>query len=50
MNWAVLFVVCFTASQEKDGYKKSKITYTETTRDYFEHKGLPSQREAVEKI
>jgi hypothetical protein len=50
MNWAVLFVVCFTASQEKDGYKKSKITHTETTRDYFEHKGFPSQREAVEKI
>jgi len=50
MNWAVLFVVCFTASREKDGFKTSRITYTETMRDYFEHKGLPLQREAIEKI
>lgn len=50
MNWAVLFVVYFTASLEKDGYKKIKITHTERMRDYFEHKDLPLKREAVEKI
>jgi len=50
MNWAMLFVVYFTASHEEDGHKKSKITHTETMRDYFEHKGFPLKREAVEKI
>jgi len=46
----MLFVVYFTASHEEDGHKKSKITHTETMRDYFEHKGFPLKREAVEKI
>ena len=49
MNWAVLFVVYFTASQEKHGYKKNKISYTEIMRDYFEHKRHPLQRETIEK-